>query len=223
MKKIFLATGIAAPSLYGFTVVLGGWLSQDYDHTIQAISELTALGAPLRLPLNLLFSLSLILAAVFALSAFHYVRQFNSKLLRTGTGILLAISVLSMLWAFFPMDPRGAETSVKGVIHLALAGIVSPLTIVCPILVGLGFRKVEKFKVYALYSMVSGVLIMITGIMAVVSTQYDAAYLGIYERLTIGSYQQWMAVSALVFIRVGMINNITSSLHTHSTKYTPKM
>ena len=223
MKKIYLATGIAAAALYAFTVVLGGLLAQDYNHATQAISELTALGAPFRLPLNLLFSLSLIMAAVFSLSAFHYVRQFNSKLLKTGMGILFAISVLSMLWAFFPMDPRGAEASVRGIIHLALAGVVSPLTIVCPILVGLGFRKVEKFKGYAFYSLVSGLLIMITGIVTVVSTQYDAAYLGIYERLTIGSYQQWMAVSALVFIRVGVIDNIASSLHTRSRKYKPKV
>ena len=200
MKKLYLATGIVAPVIYVFTVVLGGFLSQDYYHTTQAISELTALGAPFRLPLNLLFSLSLIVAAVFALTAFHYVRVFDSKLLRIGMGILLAISILSMLWAFIPMDPRGAETSLQGIMHLALAGIISPLTILCPILVGLGFRKVEKSKGYAFYSIVSGVLIMVTGILAVVSTQYHAAYLGIYERLTIGSYQQWMAVSAMFFV-----------------------
>ena len=70
--------GIATPALYAFTVVLGGLLSHDYNHTTQAISELTAMGVPFRLPLNLFFSLSLIMAAVFALIAFHYVRQFNS-------------------------------------------------------------------------------------------------------------------------------------------------
>lgn len=199
MKRCYVITGIVAPVLYGFTVILGGFLSYDYNHKIHAISELTVLGAPFRLPLNILFSISLILATVFSVNAVHYVKQFNSKLLSRGMRILLAVSVLSLLWAFFPMDPRGSETTIQGIIHLFLAGIVSPLTIACPILVGLGFRKIRKFKGYALFSLVSGVLIFITGIIAVVSTQYDATYLGIYERLTIGSYQLWMGVSALFF------------------------
>lgn len=199
MKRTYLLSGVAAPLVYAFTVILGGALWRDYSHISQAISELTAAGAPFRLPLNILFSISLVLAAVFALAAYHYVSRYNIRLLKASMGILLTITVLSFLWAFFPMDPRGAEATVQGIIHLVLAGIVSPLTIICPILVGLGFRKIEGFKGYAAYSLLSAALILATGALAALSTQNDAAYLGVYARLTIGSYQQWFLCSALIF------------------------
>lgn len=64
--------------------------------------------------------------------------------------VLLTISILSFLWAFSPMDPRATDTTIQGVIHLILAGIVSPLTIICSVLVGLGFRKINRFKGYTI-------------------------------------------------------------------------
>ncbi len=201
MKRICLFTGISAPLLYAFTVILGGILWSDYNHFSDAISELTATEAPYRLPLNILFSISLVLATLFAVTAFLFVGRFGNRLLKAGMTILIAITVLSFLWAFFPMDPRGEEITVRGMVHLILAGIVSPMTIISPILVGLGFRKIQVFRGYAVYSLISATLILVTGLMAVLSVQSNVAYLGLFERLTIGSYQQWMGISALVFYR----------------------
>ncbi len=201
MKRVCLVAGISAPLLYVFTVILGGILWPGYSHFSEAISELTVRGAPHRLPLNILFSISLILATLFAITAFLFVRQFGNRLLRAGMVILITITVLSFLWAFFPMDPRGAEATSRGIVHLILAGVVSPLTIISPTLVGVGLRKTEEFRDYTIYSLVSAALILATGLTAVLSIQYGDAYVGLFERLTIGSYQQWMGISALVFFR----------------------
>ena len=199
MKRSYLITGIASPAVYAFTVFLGGVLWQDYSHVNQAISELTATGAPFRLTLNILFTISLILAVIFAVNALRFVRQFNKKVLTAGMGALLTVTTLSLLWAFFPMDPHGAEPTTAGIIHLVLAGIVSPLTIISPVLVWVGFRKIADFQGYAVYSLLSAILIFVTGILTVFSAQSGATFFGVYERLTIGSYQQWMAGSALFF------------------------
>jgi len=203
LNTVYLLTGIAAPLIYAFTVILGGILWRDYSHVSQAISELTATDAPYRLPLNILFSISGILAALFAGSAYFYVKKFKSALLQAAMGIFLIITILSFLWAFFPMDPRGAEATVQGVIHLVLAGIVSPLTILCPILVGFGFRKIEGFEAYSMYSLISAAVILVTGVLAVISANYEAVYLGVYTRLTIGSYQLWVALSAMMLYAWG--------------------
>ncbi len=201
MKRIYLLSGVVSPFLYTFTVILGGLLWHDYSHTSQAISELTAAGAPFRLTLNILFSISLLLACCFAITSLQYIKQYNNRSLNISMWILFTISILSLLWAFFPMDPRGADTTIQGVVHLILAGIVSPLTIICPVLVGLGFRKINKFKGYTIYCLISAAIILVTGVIAALSTQNESAYMGIYARLTIGSYQQWLAVTALFFYR----------------------
>ena len=46
MKRAYLLSGVASPLIYAFTVILGGVLWHDYSHASQAISELTAAGAP---------------------------------------------------------------------------------------------------------------------------------------------------------------------------------
>ncbi len=199
MKKMCLIAGVSSPVMYAFTVILGGILWPGYSHLSDAISELTATGAPFRFSLNVLFSASLILGAFFAVIAFRFVKRFRIRLVRTGMGILVLITILSFLWAFFPMDPREAEATFRGIVHLILAGVVSPLTIISPTLVGLGLRKIEEFRAYAIYSLVSAAFILATGLTAVLSIQYGDAYVGLFERLTIGSYQQWMGISALVF------------------------
>ena len=199
MKRVHLLFGVVSPILYAFTVILGGVLSDDYNHASQAISELTAAGAPFRLTLNILFSVSLLLAAYFAITSLQYIKQFNIRLLNISMWILLVISVLSLLWAFFPMDPRGADTTIQGVIHLILAGIVSPLTIICPMLVGLGFRKINRFKGYSIYCLATAAIILVTGVIAALSAQNESVYMGIFTRLTIGSYQQWLAITAMFF------------------------
>ena len=196
VKRSYLLMGLAGPLLYGFTVLLGGWLWEEYDPTAQAISELTAVGAPFKLPLDILFSLSLLLTAGFALAAWQLVRPFGSRLLKVGIGLIFVIAALSFLWAFFPMDPRGAEVTIPGIIHLVLAGIVSPLTILCPILVGRGAGNITGLEGYSIYSHVSGLLIFAFGLLAAGS---GGTYLGVYTRLTIGFYQLWIAVTALVF------------------------
>jgi len=46
VKRAYLLSGVASPLIYAFTVILGGVLWHDYSHASQAISELTAAGAP---------------------------------------------------------------------------------------------------------------------------------------------------------------------------------
>ncbi|MCR3922701.1 MAG: DUF998 domain-containing protein [Firmicutes bacterium] len=199
MKKHYHLFGIVAPSLYIATVILGGFLQRDYSHTDQAISELTTSGAPYALQLNVLFTISGIMATIFAWSAYFYVSKFNSRLLKLAMGTLITVTLVSLVWPLFPMDARGAEQTAHGIIHLALAGIVSPLTILCPALTAVGFMQIEGFKGYVIASFIFSSIILITGILAVHSTQIGAANLGIYTRLTIGTYQLWMAYSAAVF------------------------
>ena len=46
MKKYLLYGGIVAPVLYVVTIIVGGLIRPGYSHIANAISELTAAGAP---------------------------------------------------------------------------------------------------------------------------------------------------------------------------------
>jgi hypothetical protein len=45
-RKILLYCGIAAPILYGVTVIVGAAMRNHYSHIVNAISELISNGAP---------------------------------------------------------------------------------------------------------------------------------------------------------------------------------
>ncbi|MGI6037856.1 MAG: DUF998 domain-containing protein [Limnochordia bacterium] len=201
INKGLLMAGLASPVLYGGTVILGGFLTPGYSHRYHAISELTASGAPAAMVLNILFTLSLFLALIFGIGALSVLGRFKVQTLNNGIGLLVVIALLSLLWPLFPMDPRGAETSIGGIIHLVLAALVAPMTILCPLLVGLGSRKLTSRRGYPVYSVVSAAIILIAGLAAVGSTG-PGALLGVYERVTIGAYQQWMAGTALFLYTV---------------------
>ena len=201
MKKYFFLSGIIAPVVYLFTVILGGVMWKEYSHLTHAISELTASGSPNRDFLNILFSISGLFGIFFAISAFIYARKTGPKLIKISMGILIIITVLSFLWPLFPMDERDAEITIRGIIHLVLAGIVSPLTIICPLLTGFGFRKIDGFRCYGTYSIISAIIILISGGLAAYSASNGAINLGLYERITIGTYEQWMFFTAIKFLR----------------------
>jgi hypothetical membrane protein len=46
IRKILLYCGIAAPILYGVTVIVGAAMRNHYSHIVNAISELISNGAP---------------------------------------------------------------------------------------------------------------------------------------------------------------------------------
>jgi hypothetical protein len=197
LRKLLIYCGLAAPVLYVFTAIIGAALRpDDYSHIVNAVSELLSNGAPNKAILDVVFNIYNALLLVFAIGAFSALRN-SPSLSRFAMGILVAIQVLSFSWGFFPMDPLGAEATFAGTMHNVLGGVVAMATIVMPLLMGLGLRRLDDFNRYAVYSFISSAIIFVSGLTGVILAGQGVHLFGLFERITIGTYEVWIFVTAL--------------------------
>lgn len=197
-----LVAGVAAPVVYVATVVLGGQLRLGYSHLFHAISELTEAGAPNKALLDVLFGAYGLLSAVAGLGLFFVVKPTGRRSLIVGSLLFLALGLVSAAFALFPMDPRGAPATTAGTLHLVLAGVSSIGTMVVLGLMAVGARR-EGWRRYAIYSAVSLAVVSVTGGLAAAAAANAHPLMGLAERLTIGGYLQWVAVTSWHFARAG--------------------
>jgi len=200
-RKILISCGIAAPVLYVVTAIVGAALRPDYSHVINAISELLSNGAPNKAILDVVFNFYNALLLAFAIGAYATLKN-SPRVNRVAMGILIGIQLLSFSWGFFPMDPLGAEATFAGTMHNVLGGIVALATIVMPLLMGLGFRHLDNFKKYAVYSFITSAIIFISGLTGVILAGQGVLVFGLFERITIGSYEVWTFVTALNLMKI---------------------
>ena len=200
-RKILISCGIAAPVLYVVTAIVGAALRPDYSHIINAISELLSNGAPNKAILDVVFNIYNALLLAFAIGA-YYILKNSPRISRVAMGILIGIQLLSFSWGFFPMDPLGAEATFAGTMHNVLGGIVALATIVMPLLMGLGFRHLDNFKKYAVYSFITSTIIFVSGLTGVIMAGQGVLVFGLFERITIGSYEVWTFVTALNLMKI---------------------
>jgi hypothetical protein len=201
-RKILIYCGIAAPVLYVITAIVGAALRTDYSHIVNAISELISNGAPNKAILDVVFNIYNILLLAFAVGAFSALKN-SPHICRVAMGLLIGIQILSFSWGFFPMDPLGAEATFAGTMHNVLGGIVALATIIMPLLMGLGMRRMDGFQGYAKYSFISSAIIFVSGLTGVILAGQGVHLFGLFERITIGTYEVWIFVTALTLLKTG--------------------
>jgi hypothetical protein len=200
LRKGLIYCGIVAPVLYVITAIVGAALRTDYSHIVNAISELISNGAPNKPILDVVFNIYNALLLAFAIGAFIALKN-APRLCRIAMGIFIGVQVLSFSWGFFPMDPMGAEATFAGTMHNILGGIVALATIIMPLLMGLGLRQVDGFQVYAKYSFITSAIIFASGLTGVILSGQGVHLFGLFERITIGSYEVWIFVTALKLLK----------------------
>jgi hypothetical protein len=199
-RKILLYCGLAAPILYVITVIAGAAVRNDYSHIVNAISELISNGAPNKALLDVIFNLYNALLLAFAIGGFIAVKNAH-RLCRVAMGIFVGIQILSFSWGFFPMDPIGSEPTFAGAMHNVLGGVVALATILMPLLMGLGLRQAKDLHGYVIYSWISSAIIFISGVTGVILGGQGFQVFGLMERITIGTYEIWIFVTALNMLR----------------------
>jgi hypothetical protein len=196
LRKTLVGCGIAAPVLYIVTAIVGAAMRSDYSHIVNAISELLSNGAPNKAILDMVFNIYNALLLAFAIGAYSALKNFP-RISRVAMGILIGIQVLSFSWGFFPMDPLGAEATFAGTMHNVLGGVVAMATIIMPLLMGLGVKRLNGFNRYAIYSFISSAIIFVSGLTGVILAGQGVHVFGLFERITIGTYEVWIFVTAL--------------------------
>ena len=202
LRKILVTCGVVAPVLYIVTAIVGAALRpNDYSHIVNAISELLSNGAPNKAILDVVFNVYNALLLAFAMGAYSALKNMP-RISRVAMGILIGIQVLSFSWGFFPMDPLGAEATFAGTMHNILGGVVALATIIMPLMMGLGIRRLQGFNRYAIYSFISSAVIFVSGLTGVILAGQGIHLFGLFERITIGSYEIWILVTALRILKV---------------------
>ena len=201
-NKTLMLAGILAPIVYVFTVILGGIIRPGYSHIAQAVSDLIAAEAPNKALLDPLFAFYNILVAAFALGLFQLVRSENSnrgKVVGTvGAIVLAAQCTFGLITLLFPEPAGGMSVAITstGTMHIVFASLSALTSMLAILLMGFWFMNSQNLRAYELYSFISVTFVFLTGGLAAYSVASQSPFGGIFERLTIGGFLQWIFVSA---------------------------
>jgi hypothetical membrane protein len=202
LRNVLLICGILASLLYVATDILAGMLWEGYRFSSQAISELSAIGAPTRPLVVTLGIIYDVLLMAFGLCVW-VIAAGKRRALRLIGGLLGGIGAIGFVWTQFPMHLRGAEMTFTDTMHWTIAGVVV-LLILLMIAVGvIAYRK--WFRLYSIGTLVTLLVVGMWSIFvdgAQIAAQQSTPFFGVMERITVYGYLAWVAVLATVLLRV---------------------
>lgn len=202
--RALLACGIAYPVVYiAANDVVAASRVEGYSRMEQAISELSATGAPMRRFLVAMLPVFTALTVGFGLGV-RYAAEGRRALRMTG-GVLVASGVTGVAWLPFPMSSReeiarGASTA-GDTGHVVLSGVT-----LAEVLALFGAGSTAFGTRFRVFSLASATIVLASGALTSVEAARLSAgeptpRLGLYERLMLGPWLLWMAVLAAILLR----------------------
>jgi hypothetical protein len=202
-RQALLACGILYAVLYPIVNdVVAAALYDGYSRMSQAVSELSATGAPSRqflMVVSPIFTLLLIGFGVGVWQSAH-----GKRSIRVAGALVVAHGAMSVLWIFAPMSQReviaaGGATSADDMHLILVAGTgLFVAAYVAIFAIGLGWF----FRVYSLLTLATA---FVFGRLSAQVDQVEAGdptpYMGLLERIGIGAWLLWLAVAAVVLLR----------------------
>ncbi|MDP4085867.1 MAG: DUF998 domain-containing protein [Bacillota bacterium] len=197
MKKFYPIFGIVAPIFYVFACLIGGFEMENYSHLYNTVSELIASNAPKMPFVQFLFILYNVSLLLFGLGLFQYFEVISGMKMKLMACLIMLIGLIGFIILFFPQDPRGVVMTKAGIIHLILAILSSLLTMFTMVLSLSKLIKYSSLKAFSIYTFVSFLFLFVTGGMAAASVANNSPFGGLYERLTIGAFLQWIFILSI--------------------------
>lgn len=195
MHKRFYWLGIVAAIAYVNAVIIGGFLVPNYSHINQAISEIEPLldYSNNKYIITSLFTVYNVSALLLGISLFNLLKEKGKKYQFQAISIFL-ISLFGLLMYFFPMDIIGEPITILGIIHIILASLMAPLTVMATLL---GFWTFKENKAMRWYSLITSGVILGCGATTAYLTANEMEWMGLFERITIGSYIIFLFITSL--------------------------
>jgi hypothetical protein len=196
-RKILLVCGILSSLLYVAMNIIAAMLYEGYNSTSQTVSELSAIGAPMR-PLWLLLGIPYTLL-VIAFGCGVWVSAGRNRPLRVVGGLMVAYGVIGLFWP--PMHMRGAGFTLTDTMHIVFA-----MATVLLMLLAIGFGAAAFGKRFRLYSIATIAFLVVFGALTGLQAPRIAANLptplvGIWERINIGVFLLWVMALAIALLR----------------------
>ena len=201
LRKALLVCGVLSSLLYvGADLLAAARFPGYHDFTSQAISELTAVGAPTRGSVEPLLIAYDFLVIAFGVGVWRSAGR--KRAMRLVGGLLAGIGVLGLVAIpFTPMHLRGTGSLSSDAPHIAVTGVI-----VLFILSAVGVGAFLFGRGFRLYSLATLATLLVFGTW----TSFEAArlvadqptpWLGVSERIHIGAYLLWVLVLAVMLLR----------------------
>lgn len=199
MSKKLIGLGMLGSILYLVHVIVGSILWKGYSQLNQPISDLTSASAPNKALLNIFLNGYLICSVIFIVSFYIYTKNFSSRIFKAGIILFFIMDIITFMYTFFPEDMPGTKLSFQGLMHLVITGAIVPCAILFPLFIGIGLKKVKQFKNFARYSIITSVVIFISGAMSPIWIANNLPYFGLIERINIGTIELWMFICSFLY------------------------
>jgi hypothetical protein len=197
MRKAFLVCGIGSSVLYVAMNIIGPMQYEGYSSLSQAVSELSAIGAPSR-PLWVVLGIVYdVLLVAFGLGVL--ISAGGRRTLRIAGGLLVAYGMIGFAWP--PMHQRGQGFTLTDTMHIAFS-IVTVLLM----LVAVGLSAAAMGKRFRRYSIATIVTLVVFGVLTGLDGPRIAAnlptpWVGLLERVNIAAFLLWVVVLAVILLR----------------------
>lgn len=201
MLRILLLCGVLSSVLYVVIDVIGALNYPGYDYSAQAISEMSAIGAPTGDLLAPLYRTWSILFLAFTLGV--WLVGGTRPALRKSAALMLAVAVVGSGLSFFPMNSRSAEPTFSDTMHLLFAGatilLLSLAILAGSTAFGRGFRR---------YSAATVAVMLLFFILTMrdvpnVGADLPTPYMGLTERICMAAWLLWIAIFSVELLRGG--------------------
>lgn len=196
VQKVLLICGILTALIWMGTDILAALRYPGYNYPFQAISDLSAVGAPTRSFLILMLNIFNVLKIGFGLGV--WMAAGRKRTLRIAAGLLLAWGITDLIGNFFPLHPDEPLGSIANVMHSIFAGGFTVLLM----LLSIGFGAYANGKWFRIYSYGTLLALLLSGaVMALwVSVSLPRQWFGLLERINAYGDMVWMMALAVVLL-----------------------
>jgi hypothetical protein len=200
VTRTLLIGGIVGAGLYAVGDLISGLVYDGYSFKDQAISELTAIGAPSRGLMVTVMTASTLLGAGFAVGIWQSADR-NRALRWVGLILLAAGAVVIFLHPFAPLHGRGVEVGLTDTLHQVIT-----VAWAFAIFAAVAFGAVAYRGWFRLYSLATLVVLPLFGSLAANLDEARAAdlatpWMGFFERVNAYTMFAWMVVLAVILLR----------------------
>ena len=197
VRELLLICGILSSLLYAAMLVFIPLQWEGYSSASQAVSELSAIGAPTRGLWGALGVAWTVLYAAFGWGV--WLSTGPSRAMRVVGSVIIASALLGLFWP--PMHLRGAEVTLTDRLHIVWTMVNGALT-----LLAMGFGAAAFGKRFRVYSIATMVILLgagaVTGTYASrVAAGLPTPGMGVWERINIAVWLLWVGVLAVTLLR----------------------
>ena len=202
--KSLLTCGIGAAGVYVVGDVLSGLIynsSRPYSLKDQWISELTAIGSPVRPLMVSVVTIHDLLFIAFGIGVWRAGADANRRSLRwSGVALSASHAFGLVIHSFFPMTSRWLEPTFRDTMHAATSAVWGIGISTAIVLAAVAYRGWLRW-----YS--TATLVVVHGFTALSSVaiqgieQNDTPWAGAFERISAYAFMVWLVVLAVTALR----------------------